>query len=144
MILGFTGTREEPTSEQRKQLLQFMLNNPAGEFHHGCCVGSDAFAHRVAKSCLDLGLEQIVLHPPDKTRFEMAYTDWDYTNCVWWPRKPYLDRNYDIIREADKMIALPKGPEQKRGSGTWSTIRHTLDAKKPLAIIWPDGKIEEK
>ena len=144
MILGFTGTREEPTSEQKRHLLEYILENIPTEFHHGCCVGSDEFSHRVAKGCLDLGLEQIVLHPPDKTRFEMAYTDWDYVNCVWWPRKPYLDRNYDIIREADKMIALPKGPEQKRGSGTWSTIRHTLNAKKPLAIIWPDGKIEEK
>jgi hypothetical protein len=148
MILGFTGTREEPTREQKTWLLSFVLgsgdDDRIDEFHHGCCVGSDEFSHRMAKQCLDLTIEQIVLHPPSNSKYEMKYTDWDYANCVWYPRKPYLDRNYDIVACSTQVVALPKGPEVKQGSGTWHTIRATLRAKKPLIICYPDGEIDKR
>jgi hypothetical protein len=144
MILGFTGTREEPSKAQRLWLVDYLLEHTPSEFHHGCCRGSDAFAHRAAKQCDIKGPIQIILHPPSNSKDEMKYEDWDYANCVWWPKKPYADRNYDIVGEAEGMIAFPKGPEQQRGSGTWQTIRATLRAKKPIILVYPDGKIEMK
>jgi hypothetical protein len=139
VIIGFTGSRHEPTQEQRMWLLKYLLDNPPEEFHHGCCVGSDAFSHRTAKACLDLGLGQIVLHPPSDPKLEMEYTTWDYANCVWWPKKPYLTRNKDIVRECDLMIALPDGPKRPH-SGTWTTIGYAEEYKRPIMICDPLGR----
>jgi len=141
VILGFTGSRYEPTSSQKNWLLQYMLDNPAEEFHHGCCIGSDEFAHRAAKNCFDLGLKQIVLHPPSNHSKEMEYTDWDYANCVWYPRKDYLVRNRDIVNAADILLALPNGPEKMRGSGTWWTIRYARNHFKKVIICDPLGNV---
>ena len=144
MNLGFTGSQHEPTSEQKNWLLQYVLDNSPAEFHHGCCVGSDAFAHKVAKNSLDLGLEQIILHPSIDTSREMKYTDWDYANCIWYPRKEFLPRNRDIVNAVDKLIALPDGPEKMRGSGTWYTIHYALKQRKPVLICNPLGELQER
>lgn len=143
MNLGFTGSRHEPTSKQRIWLVDYILNNgKISEFHHGCCVGSDEFSHRAAKNSTDLTVGEIVLHPPDKSEYEMEYTEWDYSNCLWFPKKDYLARNRDIVREADRLVALPNGPEKMRGSGTWYTIRWAIQHGKPVTICHPTGKIE--
>jgi hypothetical protein len=146
MRLGFTGTREDPTKEQKKWFLSYVLGSgddeTIDEFHHGCCEGSDEFSHRVARQCSDLTVGQIVLHPPSNSKHEMKYEDWDYANCVWYPKKPYFDRNYDIVDCSTQMVALPKGPEVQRGSGTWHTIRAAIRAKKPVIICWPNGEVE--
>ena len=144
MNLGFTGSRHEPTRPQRMWLLDYVLENSPKEFHHGCCIGSDEFSHRVAKNCFDMGLEQIILHPPIDTSREMGYTDWDYANCVWYPRKEFLPRNRDIVNAVDRLIALPNGPEKMRGSGTWYTIRYALKQRKPVIICDPLGQVEER
>jgi len=141
MIIGFTGSRHEPTTEQRLWLLECLLDYPPKEFHHGCCIGSDAFAHGAAKSCSDLGLGCIVLHPPSDPSREMEYTNWDYANCTWYPKKDYLVRNKDIVRECDMLLALPDGPKRPH-SGTWTTIGYAEQYGKPVLICDPLGKIK--
>ena len=56
------------------------------------------------------------------------------------PGEPFLTRNHNIVLFSDVMLATPKQvEEQRRGSGTWATIRYARQAEKPLAIVWPDG-----
>jgi hypothetical protein len=143
VILGFTGSRHEPTGAQRVWLVDYILGNgKISEFHHGCCVGSDEFSHRAAKNSTDLTVAEIVLHPPFDTTYEMEYTDWDYANCVWYPRKEFLRRNRDIVNASDRMVALPNGPEKMNGSGTWYTVRFAVEQGKQVTICDPTGKLE--
>ena len=60
------------------------------------------------------------------------------------PKAP-MQRNRDIVADADVMIACPPNyVEIKRGSGTWATIKFTRRAKKPLYIVFPNGKIQKE
>ncbi len=55
-----------------------------------------------------------------------------------------MRRNADIVRESNIMIAAPfEETEQERG-GTWRTIGMARKAKKPLAIVWRDGRVEKE
>jgi hypothetical protein len=142
MKLGFTGSRNEPSKAQRLWLVDYLLEHEVSELHHGCCRGSDAFAHRAAKQCDLKGTIRIVLHPPNKNGWEMTYEQWEYDNCVWWPKADYLDRDRDIVACSDGLIAFPNGPEKLRGSGTWYTVRYAVSKNRPVIICWPDGQIE--
>lgn len=58
------------------------------------------------------------------------------------------DDNKRLVRAhedaADFMIACPPNDVPiKRGSGTWATVRMALKAEVQLAIVYPDGHIEE-
>ena len=146
MNLGFTGSRHEPTKQQKDWLFQFISDNNPEEFHHGCCAGSDSYAHWCARTCMEAGygLNQIVLHPPGKPGWEMKYTAWEYANCLWFPKRDYLARNRDIVNNTDMLVALPNGPEKMRGSGTWYTIRYANKQGKSVLICDPLGQIEKR
>ena len=45
--IGFTGTRQGMTAEQ-KSALRNLLDGGAGDFHHGDCIGADSEAHGIA------------------------------------------------------------------------------------------------
>lgn len=145
MKYGFTGSRVGPTKEQKRTLLAFILgsgdDDHIEEWHHGCCVGSDAWGHQAAKQCIGITVGTIHLHPPDNPKLEMAYTQWDYDNCIWSPKKDYLARDRDIVRDTDELVATPEGKRKPR-SGTWYTIDYALDCGRMVNIIWPDGKLE--
>lgn len=147
-ILGATGTREEPSKQQRDwsldEVLQYGIGGVA-QFHHGCCLGSDEWMHRVAKSAEAMS---IVLHPPILKTFEMEYTEWDYNNCVWYPRKPYLDRDRDIIKphagvKIDRLLAIAKEGTDITTvrSGTWYTVRTAVKNGVPVDVCYPSGKV---
>lgn len=141
--IGFTGTREEPSGKQKAWLLETVLSFGMGEvdeFHHGCCVGSDAFAHKVAKGA---EVKQIVLHPPLKHDFEMKYENWDYANCVWYPRKDYLARDRDVVDCATVMFGLIKAGTELATpkSGTWYTVRHSIKMGRVIDVCYPSGKV---
>ena len=143
--LGFTGSREEPSSEQRKWVLEtlitFVQHKAITGVHHGCCKGSDAFFHRAAKTVLDLGLRQITLHPPLKREWEMEVTEWDLANCIWYPRKNYLARDRDIVANSGSLLATPLSMKPTRGSGTWYTIHHAKDSGKNGWVCFTDGTV---
>jgi hypothetical protein len=141
--LGFTGTREKPTQEQRIWLTDQVLSYGIGEvdeFHHGCCQGSDEYAHTVAKAC---EVKLIVLHPPLKHEFEMKYTEWEYANCVWYPRKDYLARDRDIVDCSTRMYGLAKANTALASphSGTWYTARQSIKRGRIIDMCYPSGKV---
>jgi hypothetical protein len=143
---GFSGSREEPTKEQKKWLLSEVITlvqeNDFDRAHHGCCIGSDTFFHKCLKSVMHLGLKQIVLHPPSDRSREMDYEEWELDNCLWYPRKPYLSRNRDIAHRSHILLATPSVPEKSRGSGIWHTIHAAQAERKLVKICHPDGTPE--
>jgi hypothetical protein len=56
--------------------------------------------------------------------------------------KEYLDRNHDIVDSSDLLIAVSESTVEVLRSGTWATIRYAKKLRKPIKIIYPDGKVE--
>jgi hypothetical protein len=129
MKIGFTGTQVGLTAPQREKL-RAVLAARSGELHHGDCIGADAEAHAIAA---ELGY-RIHIHPPESGG-KRAWC----TGHSSEPPQHYLDRNRAIVDAADALIATPKGPEELR-SGTWSTIRYARSRRRPIYVIWPDGR----
>lgn len=130
--IGFTGTREGMTQDQRCQFALMLKELNASEFHHGDCIGADSEAH-VTWLKLDKG--DPVIHPPVVSTYR-AYCE---SSRICEP-KDYLMRNRDIVDATDVLLACPKEfDEQVRGSGTWYTIRYARQRGKQVIIIFPDG-----
>lgn len=132
MIVGFTGTREGLSQAQLEKLKGRQWGRCV-EAHHGDCVGADARFH-------DLMLARevpIVVHPPKNPSMR--------ANCLGGkrlPEKGYRERNMDIVKSANILVACPLGPEhQYPRSGTWSTIRMAQRLRLQTLIIWRDGRI---
>lgn len=132
MILGFTGTREGMTQQQKLalgELLDTKYGMNIGEFHHGDCEGADTQAHLIAKS---RGWN-IVIHPPDKN-YARAYNV-GYSS-IRLPI-PFLARNHNIVDECSVLIAAPHDTEEQLRSGTWATIRYARKQGKTVVILNP-------
>lgn len=137
MKIGFTGTREGMTFEQKRSLASILSwyasHENAKEFHHGNCVGADEEAARIADSYQYV----TVSHPSTLIEYDSRYE-----SDVTLLRKPPLKRNQDIVRECEIVIATPKErtePAPLRGQGTWSTVRYARKRDVKCIIIWPDG-----
>jgi len=140
MIIGFTGTRTEPTWQQRNNLRKFVENTHIGEVHHGACTGADELMHQTA---LIHSVPSIVVHPPLKTMHMMA-PDWNHDNVIVLPPKGYYERDIDIVtptEPVDLLLAMPNTPRRPH-SGTWLTIDIADAANVPVLILWPDGRME--
>ena len=125
------------TNEQKESFLSFLKNDvkKVDYFHHGDCEGADEQAHTIVSENF---LSTIVIHPPNKPIYR-AYCESDYQ----LEPKPYILRNHTIVDSCDTLIACPNGEEKKR-SGTWSTVRYARKYNKKIIIINPDGKIERE
>lgn len=149
MILGFTGTRNGMTDEQKHAITNFFENflpktlqpqfkedEEITEVHHGGCDGSDDEFDLIANDYIKI----IVVHPGDETqeaKYKHRHTFMTLRRCL--PVKPYLERNKDIVSSSDVLLATPKTQEEEQRSGTWATIRYALKTQKPVYIIYPNG-----
>lgn len=143
------------TSAQKQTLfdrvMMFVGDDPKDwVFHHGDCVGGDATFDALAEA-VEVGA--IHIHPGVDSNGmspNRAYCG-DYGNnayrddpdTVWYPAKPYLERNDDIAEASDVLIACPKAKEEQLRSGTWSTVRRARKRGKLVILIYPDGTVEE-
>lgn len=124
MKLGFAGPRTAmPDDPRREVVAEFMQNAGIEVFHHGDCVGWDAYAHKVA---LDLGVP-IVVHPPEDHRWR-AYCTGPKGQVLILPPKPYLVRTGDIVIASFNFLAVPGTAQEVLRSGTWSAIRRAKAA----------------
>lgn len=133
--MGVTGTHLGATQAQQivlRSLIQFLKPD---EFHHGDCIGVDAEFHDIVRECLQTSY--IVVHPPTNPK-RRAYKQGDLIK----PPRPFLIRDDEVIIASDLMFGVPCDFEEQLHSGTWATIRHTRNFKKPLVIIYPDGTLE--
>lgn len=134
MKIGFTGTQEGTTKQQRKALIAYLTKlGLADSYGHGDCVGADADFHHVLRDLFGADAH-IIGHIPDNDS-RRAFCDFD----EYRPPRPYLKRNEVIARENDIVIACPKEHEEQQRSGTWTTVRRALAAGKTVRIIFPDG-----
>lgn len=131
--IGFTGTREGMTKEQKRTLKELLikLHKEPIWFRHGDCTGGDEEGHNIA---FDLGYS-IIIHPPDKNDHR-AFCQNAFSVL---PPRPYLERDQRIVDASHILLAAPLTFEEQKRSGTWATIRMALKAECPIRIIFPDG-----
>lgn len=131
-VYGFTGTQRGMTEQQLDGLSWLLSEGDVERFHHGDCIGADSEAHDLVRDlCPDV---EIVIHPPFDNR-KRAFNHGDKLREA----KGYMERNEDIVEEAEILIATPSEFKEKIRSGTWATIRRARKAGKPVIIIFPDG-----
>jgi hypothetical protein len=135
MKIGFTGTQRGMTEEQVNSVAFFLAELNPIEVHHGDCIGADAdFDKLVRATCPQA---KVVIHPPINES-KRAFCKGD----VVLPAKEYIARNHDIVDAVEIMIATPEQTdEQKRGSGTWATIRYSRKQhpRVYLITVFPNG-----
>ncbi len=143
--IGFTGTRRGMTHQQRKAVRSILDRYESGQFcHHGDCVGADAEFHSIAQHAGHF----VIIHPPESNQYR-AWSKFDYVIAPENPRDsilpvaPYMVRNRAIVDASDLMIATPWESEERNSGGTWATVRMARAVRKPIAIVWPSGRIEE-
>lgn len=129
MKVGFTGTRNVPTTKQ-KRALDVLLMRLDEEFNitevsHGDCKGSDKNFHDAVRSLLPK--VRINVYPPLDSKHR-AFCEGD----VVYKEMEYLDRNQAIVDNSDILIATPKENSEVLRSGTWATIR--MAKKKGIKI----------
>lgn len=132
--IGITGTRIGATREQIDIMVRLANDYTIHELHHGDCVGVDEQAHDFIGSRSEI----IIIHPPTDPK----YRAWCEGDVLLAPRS-YLVRNRAIVNATDMLFGFPDGPERLR-SGTWSTVRYAVEQNKPVTIIYPDGRTEQR
>ena len=136
MKVGFTGTREGMTRNQRLALHKALDELTMGfltieEFHHGDCVGADEQADEIAWSYTD----KIVIHPPIKDDLR-AYCIHEVGGVEILEPKEYLERDRAIVDACDILIAAPKSKKREK-SGTWYTINYAKKQGKKVIGLEP-------
>lgn len=149
MKIGFTGTRSGVTDGQKAAFGNWLYERcfygptPLKEFHHGCCVGADAFAVLVVNEESPFPQPKIVAHAANVDSSLIDGDAMGWSQVIHKPLPP-LERNRNIVNAVDVMLACPAGMEEEQRSGTWATIRFARKQKKHLFIFWPDGTVTEE
>jgi hypothetical protein len=142
MIVGFTGTRENLTDVQLGWLYTTLESDKTiTAIHHGACQGADAAAHQGA---LD---NEIPVHvwPPTNPKYVATQCLIAHQLVTIHHAMPYLNRDREIVRATDGLIALPKHdkqPDRAYWGGTWYTVDFAERLSKPVVICYPNGGIE--
>lgn len=138
--IGFTGTQNGMTVAQATTVSVLLHNLRAGviscAFRHGCCIGADEQAHRIA---LQVKGMHIYGHPSIKKGKQALLKG---LSAYYGPRD-YLSRNRDIVDKSNVLIGTPKENTNMLRSGTWYTIRYAVKTGVPVLIVTPDGEIRD-
>lgn len=129
--IGYTGTRESLTHFQIEQVGYFLRhhrNLGFTRFHHGDCIGADAYAAWVA---YELGY-WVISHPPANNRLRAFAKSHEVRPCV-----DYLIRNGHIVAESHLGLVVPHSELPVERSGTWSTLRRFSAAEVPYWVVSP-------
>jgi len=135
MIYCLTGTRDGMSSAQQlglKEILHGCYPENA-TLHHGGCRGADTEAHTTV-ACLATR----IIRPGDWQRHAYWAKRGDYHELL--EPRPYLDRNKDIVRACDMLIAAPRTLTEELRSGTWATIRYARKQGVAVIILDPGAK----
>lgn len=128
MKIGFTGTREGMSQEQKEQFVLKCIELGITEFHHGDCEGADAEAHDIIREFFpDVHIE---VYPP-KSTYRQAFRKGDLHH----PPDDYIPRDRKIVDNTEFLIGAPLQDDEQLRSGTWTTIRHARKTKKPYKVL---------
>ena len=132
--VGVTGTQDGLTEAQQEAARMVFKGLHAGGAewqHNGDCIGADSFAAHFWHA---LG-GKVHLHPPSYNGKRVFFAADSHSA----PR-PYMDRNTDIAKAGDVLVAMPKEFQEELRSGTWATVRRARRMRKPIIYVWPDGR----
>ncbi len=129
-IVGFTGTRQGMTPEQKATVRNVFGAVKGTLLVHGDCVGADSDAHDIAKA-LDM---YIRVRPCTMRGFRAHRTGDERVEPAG-----VMERNRAIVNDCAVLVATPPTFEEILRSGTWATIRYARKVQKAVCIIWPDG-----
>lgn len=136
MILGVTGTRNQPSDRQVRLLRERIMDPSVNVVHHGDCQGVDALAGGFA---CKFG-KNIVVHPPISDSLR-AYAHIACPECRWrrlvLDEQPYLVRDRSLVAVVDELVALPSTLAPVPHSGTWYTINYAKKVGRKVNIIYP-------
>jgi hypothetical protein len=148
MRLGFSGTRNG-MSEQQKQAFRAVVDKIQPEsMVHGCCVGADEDAVVIVTE----NFPECRVHARPGYSASAGSNEYFSSKAMSLshdvhPKKPHFARNRDIVHFSNLLIATPwQSREDGLGDsgGTAYTIRHALKMHIPVIIIWPDGSEERR
>jgi hypothetical protein len=125
--VGFTGSRKGMTEEQKDTFGRKLLELDAEELHHGCCIGSDEYAHWFAQ----LWFVRSIGHPPTETKYLGVWETCDERRKPF----PYLVRDRHIVDETEILIATPRVPRGTPHSGTWYTVEYAESVGRKVIIL---------
>ena len=128
MKIGFTGTRQGMSQNQKEQFVLKLFELGLTEFHHGDCKGADSEAHDIVREFFPE--VYIVIHPPEIVHTQ-AFKGGDEHRMP----KAYVKRDRDIVDETEYLIGAPLTNEEVWRSGSWTTIRHARKTNKPHTVL---------
>lgn len=134
--VGFTGTRNGMTEEQRVRV-RLLLRNLDPDFGlHGDCVGAD---NDFDELCLELGIPRHIR----PCTFEKMRANCDRkrnpAEQIAEPAPP-MARNRAIVADCTLLVACPPNDRRiKKGAGTWATVGFAEKAKRLHYVVLPDG-----
>lgn len=137
MILSFTGTRKGMTPRQHSIVKQILEEFEPTQVCHGGCKGADTEFHEL---CVYFSIPLIEVWPSNLPHTQgVLKSPGVSSKClvIYKPPQPPLDRNWDIIREADLVVACPDTAVENLRSGTWATVRYADQLDKTIKVIKP-------
>lgn len=140
MIIGFTGTRNGMTSEQKEKVKQILAAVPkiTGAVH-GVCVGADEDFHSIIRE----NYPDVLIHGRPGVSAKGTENDYraDCSVDMITITMPYFKRNREIVNECDILIATPAQMTRQQFGGTWYTVGYAEKINKSVYIVLPDGSL---
>lgn len=133
---GFTGTRAGMTTFQGHMLRRILARGKPSIFRHGGAWGSDMQAHVIWKQTRR-AKSRANVWPAHENR-AVLFRDDEHVD-VERVMEP-LSRNICIVDRSKFMIATPNKEYEEQRSGTWQTIRESMQRHRPVLIIWPKSQ----
>lgn len=146
MRIGFTGSRDGTTGEQKQTLVEHLADIPelVVESHYGDCRGADEDFMWLS---VMLGTGGVLhSHPAtlspmwDKRWRAHTATRFPELGIIEHPALPPLSRNRVIIESVDRLYACPEQAIDPGRGGTWWTICRAREKGVPVVVIGPDGR----
>lgn len=135
MTLGFTGTRRGATAAQLAAVRLLIERLAPDDAVDGDAVGADAqFRDLYREVTGRLGRSR-----PSTIARDRAFKPASKV----YPAEHPLVRNAKIVADADVLVACPAEHTPQRRGGTWHTVRLAQEKRIPVAVVWPDGEVEE-
>jgi hypothetical protein len=132
LILGFTGTRNGMTPEQKKAVENWVIMLKPSFAIHGDCIGADEDFHQIVKAVWP-DVPVTTYYVPGPLR----------ANCSASKQlefKGHLSRNDKIVKDCTFLLATPPSEHPLSRGGTWYTIRRAVKKFRPGKIITPSGQ----
>lgn len=138
MIIGFTGSRDGLSDKQKLALMKEVIltyeHGGVDEAHHGACVGADHQFHDLMVWLI--GAHRVVLHMPTNLTL-VPLVMFQMPDSQKMKPLSYLDRNKEIVKACDRLIACPAQAKEVHRSGTWSTVRHARRLGRKVVLLTP-------